>query len=353
MKNNIKQNVNDEEKKVSFEEAVLTVMEGINQRAIDMIACRFGFYGEEPMTLSQIGNKYGITRERVRQIIQEAINKVKQKAQRENLFKKAEEKVKFTVDEKYGIILKEELFKLLIRDDNEANFVNFILHCSEDLENKTDEKKLKEVVIVSGFDFARWNYVRSVVKKILEKQKEALKLNYLFEKFSERVNSEFEKEEFLNLLVVSGELDKNVFNRWGMSEWEEINPKSIRQKAYLVIREVGKPLHFREVADLIYRYKLSEKETHPQTVHNELIKDDKFVLVGRGTYALREWGYQQGTVKDVIENILKSSKTPVPQEKIIRKVLSIRNVKEATIIINLNNFFERKGARKYYLKNGE
>lgn len=335
----------------NFLQVIESVTEGINQRAKDMIAGRFGFGNKENMTLSQIGNNYGITRERVRQIIQESINKVKQKAQEDVLFKEAEENLKFTVKEKYGIILKDDLVETLSVQKEEENFIKFLLFCSEKLEHNIEKKEFEEVVIDNDFDFARWKYVRDVAKTILEERNKALTSEVFFDEFSKKTFNKIEKNEFLNFLVVSKEIKQNVFGKWGISGWKETDPKGVREKAYLVMQETKKPLHFKEVARLINKYKLSKKKSHPQTVHNELIKDERFVLVGRGTYALNEWGYQKGTVKDVIENILKNKQEPLHQEEIMKEVLLIRNVKPTTIVINLNNFFEKVDGKKYFLKN--
>ena len=87
-----------------------------------------------------------------------------------------------------------------------------------------------------------------------------------------------------------------------------------------------------------------------QTVHNELIKDPRFILVGRGTYALKEWGYQSGTVKEVIGQLLKEN-GPLTKEEILKKVLETRLVKPNTILINLQNrqYFSRDKNNKYSL----
>jgi len=111
-----------------------------------------------------------------------------------------------------------------------------------------------------------------------------------------------------------------------------------------------KPLHFREIAKHIDMYKLGKKTAHPQTVHNELIKDERFVLVGRGIYALSEWGYKKGTVKDVLEDILKGAQSPLAKDVILDKVMTIRKVKKSTIVINLNSYFEKVGKDAYTLK---
>ena len=114
----------------------------------------------------------------------------------------------------------------------------------------------------------------------------------------------------------------------------------MRDYAYLILRRHGSPVHFREVAKLIGE--VFNKKAHVATTHNELIKDPRFVLVGRGLYALREWGYSTGVVRDVIRDILKKE-GPLSKEQVLEKVLKERYVKPNTIMVNLQNpqFFKK------------
>lgn len=57
----------------ALEEEVNKVLEGLNDRARVVLQLRFGIGGEEPRTLEEIAVKFGITRERVRQIEQRTI----------------------------------------------------------------------------------------------------------------------------------------------------------------------------------------------------------------------------------------------------------------------------------------
>jgi len=140
-------------------------------------------------------------------------------------------------------------------------------------------------------------------------------------------------------LEISKKIQKNSEGFFGLKEWPEINPKGVKDKAFLVFKKEQKPLHFAQVAQLI-------DSALPQTVHNELIKDPRFILVGRGIYALREWGYEPGMVKDVILNILKQAKNPLSKEEILQKTLKQRLVKQNTVFLNLSN-------RKYFLRTGD
>ena len=101
------------------------------------------------------------------------------------------------------------------------------------------------------------------------------------------------------------------------------------------LKREGKPLHFLKTAQSIGE-QITKRPVHAQTVHNELIKDNRFVLVGRGLYALNEWGYQPGIVRDVIKAVL-AKHGPLSKDELIKKVLQERHVKENTILINLQN----------------
>ena len=106
------------------------------------------------------------------------------------------------------------------------------------------------------------------------------------------------------------------------------------------MKKKKKPLHFTAVAQGI------SQDALPQTVHNELIKDQRFVLVGRGLYALEEWGYSPGVVREVIAKEMKKVERPITREEVIKKVLLQRQVKPNTILLNLTN-------KKYFIKNSQ
>jgi hypothetical protein len=131
-----------------------------------------------------------------------------------------------------------------------------------------------------------------------------------------------------------------------LKEWPEINPRVIKDKAFLVFKKENKPLHFSQVAQLIGTNALV------QTVHNELIRDQRFVLVGRGIYALADWGYKPGTVKEVISGILAQSGDPLSKDEILKKVSEQRIVKANTVLLNLSNKqrFLRNSQGKYLLR---
>ena len=161
------------------------------------------------------------------------------------------------------------------------------------------------------------------------------------------VSEDYKNDEVVRRwLSLSKKIGKNSLGEWGKSKSSNINAKGMRDYAFLVIRKHGSPIHFREVASSIE--KIFKKKAHVATTHNELIKDPRFVLVGRGLYALAEWGYMSGVVKDVIRKILEKE-GPLTKEQVIDRVLKERYVKENTILVNLQNLkhFKKDKQNKY------
>lgn len=333
----------------SFSEVVKRASKDINKRTMDIIADRFGFFGREPQTLDSIGKKHGITRERVRQIIQDSVKKIRKNSQNSKYLSEAENIFEFTLKDNYGIIRRDKLVKFLAKSQEEHPFIEFVLHCSLVTKSINNKNEVNDAIVSISFDIQEWKEVKNLTKEILDEKGNTFTEEELYSHFVKK-NPGFDRKKLIAFLSVSHEIKRNNFKKWGIHHWEEIKPRGTRQKAHLVLKEVGEPLHFSKVAECIDKFKLSDnKKTHPQTVHNELIKDERFVLIGRGTYALRDWGHKEGTVKEVIEGILKNSDKPVHQSKIVEKVLSERNVKEATVLINLSNHFQKNESKEYFL----
>ena len=163
----------------------------------------------------------------------------------------------------------------------------------------------------------------------------------------QKVSEKYKNQEVMKRwLSISKAIGKNAIGEWGVSHSPNVKTKGMRDYAFLVIRKHGSPIHFREVAKQITQ--VFKKKAHVATTHNELIKDPRFVLVGRGLYALKEWGYMSGVVRDVIKKIIEKN-GPLTKEEIIAKVLKERYVKDNTIMVNLQNqkHFKKDKDNKY------
>lgn len=336
---------------ISFAETLKTFLDRLPPRSRDIVAARFGMGGSSPKTLEEIGRSYQITRERVRQVIGSALGFLAGEREHPALVEIAE-RIRSTLREKSGIMETDELLeKLSLGDERERGALLAFLESLSVVKEEKATKEREKVYMLQDFPLSEWKEAKDAAKDILSQAEGSLEAEELYARFKKKHAGVGEKQ-FFDFLAIAKDVKQSVFGKWGLSAWSEIKPRGTREKAYLVLKTAGKPMHFREIATLIDTYGLQGKKakSHPQTVHNELIKDKRFVLVGRGIYALSEWGYKKGTVKEVVEEVLRRSGTPMTREEILDAVLKIRQVKKSTVIINLNTFFARVGKNAYTVK---
>jgi predicted Zn-ribbon and HTH transcriptional regulator len=310
------------------------LISGLNSKEKEIISRRFGFGGKERETLEAIGKDFGVSRERIRQIQEMATKKIQQNLGKyKDVFEFFEKKF-----EEFEGVRKETnlLSELTEKAKNEAFFLLSLWPNFERFpENKeffafwVNKKEAKEKLE---------NLIKKVIS-VLQEKKETLSLEEIASYFS------LKKEVLKEWIEISKRIGKDKKGFYGLKEWPEITPRGVRDKAYLVLKEIGKPLHFTEIAKFI-------EKANVHTVHNELIKDPKFVLIGRGIYALAEWGYEKGQVKDIILKIFKEEKRPLTKDEIVEKVLKQRMVKKSTILTNLSDkkYFLRDEEGRYYPK---
>lgn len=320
----------------SFFQWAQNLLQELNERSQEIIKKRFGIFEGTPETLEKIGQDYKITRERVRQIIVDSNKKIAKKKDNIN-FQKAEIKIVSTIKENNGIISEEEIIKKLSSGDlREANAVNFFGILSEKVLMTEEKGWLRKSWLLSNEVLVRVKQIEDIIVSILGKEHKLLSQGDIIKKVLAQDKS-FSEKEIVDFLGVLENVKTNKFGKWGMANWKEVSPKGTRERIHIVLNEKNEPLHFTDIAKLIDLYNLGKRKSHPQTVHNELIKDERFVLIGRGTYALKEWGYEKGTVKDVLADILKKNQGSLHRDEILKKVLEIRKVKKSTVMINLNN----------------
>lgn len=322
------------------------------ERAREIILARYGLgKNNEKMTLEAIGNLYGITRERVRQIENHSFNVIrKSDVYSEQSFSFVE--LENVINSLGGVIAEDQLLAKITENDELQNHVVFLLELGQNFKKKKEDKFLKnhwyiEESLHMQISKGLQELYRSLSDEELILESEIINrfLGYLKD-----VSTEYRNEEVARRwLGVAKNIDRNPLGEWGLSSSPNVRVKGMRDYAYLVIRKHGSPMHFREVAEKIEE--MFDKKAHVATTHNELIKDSRFVLVGRGLYALREWGYMTGVVKDVIKKILKKS-GPLSREEIIEKVMKERYVKGNTVLVNLQDVetFGRDLQGRYFLK---
>ncbi|MBI1755310.1 hypothetical protein HYR65_03445 [Candidatus Azambacteria bacterium] len=336
--------------------AVLLAVLPVRQK--DVLHKRFGLKDGRRRTLEEIGDEYGITRERVRQIENDAKETLAESERMEKLGG-FYEILKAHFQEHGGLRAEHKLFDedlkkfftSALKKEIARAYLHFLLALHESFTRHPETDEFHTAWSLAHVDPSSVKKSLGDLVRKLDEHREPISREELFKWFAE-LTGEQQAHVLESYLVMSKQIGANVFGEYGLSDWPEISMRGVRDKAYLVLKKHEKPLHFRDIVERINDVFKEDKEAHPQTVHNELIKNEKFVLVGRGTYALSEWGYKPGKVADVLERVFKDQAKPLSKEEVIAAVLKERSVKPNTISLNLQNRarFERMKDGRFVLK---
>ncbi len=326
----------------------------LTQKETEVIKRRFALTGQSKQTLEKIGKHFNVTRERIRQIESIALSKLKRTVRTTRL-NEVNEIAKSILRTNGGLMLSNELVSSVLKRLPGAQLVDgSILKLSFAIDNEMAAeghsltyKPFWRLSILSLEDISM---IIDMAVKFLNKRHSCMKGGELVSSiqsmpvFQARIPS----SELINSCLSIDERLKEITEGWGLTEWRFVRPRSIRDKVEIVLKKIAHPMHFMEIANQIKEASFDHKNVTVQAVHNELIRYPQFVLVGRGLYALREWGYEPGTVADVIEKILKQ-KGALSKKQIIEEVGKQRTVKVGTISLNLQKmpYFVRVGRAVY------
>ena len=334
---------------LDLQKAVKDILETIErEREREIISRRFGLYDRRE-TLEQIGDLLGITRERVRQLEKAIIARLKAVAEQDLPNIKDVERVFIANLHELGRIARvHDLSRKVVgaSDDRTKAHVSFLAtlapniavvdendyyHHAVGIKEHHDDKQIKEHV--------------DEVAKMIKAHGEPISAADLHAK------TDHEHPDHVKAIASVSKRLATLNDMWGLNKWPTVNPKNIRDKIYVILNSNTKPMHFSEIAEAIKDSDFKRKDVTTQAIHNELIKDSRFVLIGRGIYALKEWGFSRGTVADVITDVLKKEGGPLHRDEIVKRVLKSRQVKETTILLNLQgkSRFKRVAKATYEL----
>lgn len=323
------------------------------EREREIISRRYGLFDRKE-TLEQIGELLGITRERVRQLEKAVVARLKAQAEAGELPHIAEVQSTLVeaVTEMGKVARITDLSSKLTKDNSKLDQarVSFLAQLCPELSVIEDNDHFHHAVGVTAHHDE--NKIKELVSGLIEtikKHGEPADIKTITDKAGHT------DPEHVQALASTSKHLATLNDRWGLIKWPMVNPKNIRDKIYVILKENGKHMHFNEISDSIKKSDFKRKDVTTQAIHNELIKDKRFVLIGRGIYALKEWGYNKGTVADIIADVLKKAGEPLHRDEIVKRVLKSRYVKETTILLNLQgkDQFKRVAKATYTLAEAE
>ena len=334
-----------------LKKAISSSLDIIEQdREREIISRRFGLNGHKE-TLEQIGETLSITRERVRQLEKAILIRLRISAEENEIPElAAADKILVRNLIEMGRIarisdLADKVYGHKATASEKAG-IYFIATFSNNLTVVEENDRYYAAVGVAeyGNSLAIKERVEEIVK-VLKANKKPITLEELDNKL------DYAHPDYIKAMASISKLIATLNGVWGLTKWPSVNPKNIRDKIFVILENKKEPMHFSEIAKEIAESNFRRKNVTVQAIHNELIKDDRFVLIGRGIYALSSWGYKKGTISDIIKSILAKSDKPLSREEIVKQVLKVRKVKETTILLNLQNkaLFKKVDKNSYTL----
>ena len=305
-------------------------------REKEIISRRFGLKGSKE-TLEQIGETLSITRERVRQLEKAILIRLQISAEENKIPELiAAEKILVRNLTEMGRVarLDELASKIYGKTANQAaqNGIYFIATFAKNLTVIEENDRYYNAVGIAEYGDAA--AIRGKVDKVvstISANKQPMTLDELDNKL------DYEHPDHIKAIASISKLLATLNGVWGLAKWPAVNPKNIRDKIFVILETKHEPMHFSEIAEEIKNSNFKRKNVTVQAIHNELIKDPRFILIGRGIYALNTWGYKKGTISDIIVSVLEKADKPLSKEEIVKQVLKVRKVKETTILLNLQN----------------
>lgn len=342
--------------KLNLTEIIEDIFMVLTDKEKEVVVQRFSLDNKERRTLESIGQSFNVTRERVRQIEKIALGKLRRTVNSSKLHY-IHEVAEAILRENGGLLLEDELVKGILNliektVDVDGQIVRLALTICPSITSIEKNNLYRLSWHLTSIPESAIISVSDTAHEALKQSKDILTTEEMLRAMSKTkvIQDLALADEFFLAVLRMNERIKKVEEGYGLVVWRHINPKSIRDKALIVLRQEEKPLHFVDIAKRIGESHFDAKKVTVQAVHNELIRYPQFVLVGRGLYALKEWGYEDGTVTDIIEALL-AKKSPMSKQDIIKGVLKQRRVKKGTISLNLqkNAQFVRVGRAVYAL----
>ncbi|MCK5460822.1 hypothetical protein KAI58_02465 [Candidatus Gracilibacteria bacterium] len=333
---------------IDFSKLMTRVLSLLSDKERDVIQRRFSLDGRKKETLDGIGKGYQITRERVRQIEAVALKKLARISMDPSMRKIHD--LAFGILSSHGCVMSEdhlisEMLKNMLETKNiDVNAMKLAMRVSNQMIKQEKNQFFRAFWRTSEMKLLEVKNCIKAVQKSMQKKKVVMDVNTLASVLAEN----FSAEIIASVLHIDWGF-KETEDGWGLTSWRHINPRSIKDKVMIIFKDTGKPMHFTDIVNHVLKGFSAKKMVTHQAIHNELIRHDDFVLVGRGIYALNEWGLPSGTVCDLIKSVLEENGGPMKRQEIITAVLKKRDIRIGTISLNLQKypFFKRVGRAVY------
>ncbi len=329
---------------VSEQDVFEALMLGINERNVEILAYRFGLLGNEVHTLQETGDKFGLTRERVRQVCVNNIRtRVRRSTQQNRLLRHIRALCKQYIEDA-SVTTIEKLVTYVadaIATQDADQLVGLLRFINDEVLDDDQQRfglTVEKTLICDtklGADYVLSVYL--AIRNYLNTNMAPMSLTKLFE-FTNRQFADNPPDQkivcgILELHPDFGQMDNGD---WGLHRWR----KKLFDDMVIVLRELGRPAHFTELTSLVNQRLATDEQVTPHTVHAQLGRyTNLFIRTDSGTFALRQQfpdaPVQPPKYVDLIEEVLDEAGVPLDVNTVHERVNPLREAKFSSIMIYL------------------
>lgn len=345
--------------KLTSQDIIRLLFLGLSERSARVIELRYGLDGAEPRTLQEIADMLSLTRERVRQITQRDINKIRNAFRSSPLLLALPDLAKQFIDSN-KIISEADLVAQIesqIASDNTAQFGNLMRFIISEVINDPIgtlfsgniwissklPSGIAEDVIIQTTNFLKQKMAPMRIPEIERHLLNSIKLPDGFDLTTDFIVTCLDSEPQLECV-------EEYY--WGLTRWDNKTYDDI----VMVLRELGRPAHFTEVARLVNERLSGKEQLTAHSAHAQLGRyTNLFIRTDSGTFGLREWNpdapVQPPKYIDLIEQVLEENGSPMSVDDVYRQVDILRSAKYSSIMLYLstNDRFRSYGRGMYGL----
>lgn len=339
----------------------------LDDRPREVIRLRFGL-DDPALTLAEVGQRLGVTRERVRQIEKKTLTSLRRKHRARvarpildfaGLFEQT------LVDNGGMMTVAECVAWLEAAEDLTLGPIRptGVLELLCTVVNRFTWLTKYNLVLLSTLLDAPWTQVQATLAKLLRGPLTIASSQGVYEAFQ---GTELWRQLLDSDLTTTSGIPIDCFvmaclrthphlDRPGAEAYAVRRGRnSIVNELIAAMREMGEPAHFTLIAERVNALLPAHRQTKPHNVHALLGRyEDIFARVGHGIFGLVEWGLlNDGNLANAVERVLAAANKPLHMDTIAREVLKTWRVNAGSVYaaIQSDARFVSLGAAVYYLR---
>ena len=321
------------------------------ERQQGVIADRYGLWDGIAETLQDIGDKLGVTRERIRQIEATGLRRLRRvfghQAVKDFVLQKLSIYLASEPDKTCGILSEDEAAAALA-DDCSAEEAALAASFLQDLDAPGQSVFARHLIEVEPGIYCTENGVAAecrvlleLIESTLQQHQKPLSERRLYDDLANRSAGPLTPRQVARigrLLAISPSVMRLRNGTIAFSKWTEFRRRDSTSLVEATLRLLGRPGHFREITQKIGSLFRDAGSVNERTIHNAIIREQrKFVWVKSGTYGLAAWGLKRPPfIKDRLVELLSESLYPLPFWHLKEKVLEVCNCREDSVRMTLD-----------------